>query len=135
MKKPVAKRQQEIETAEVSIQQSSWSGPLPPPQALHEFDQVVPGGAERIMAAWEKETAHRQALEKRQMELTSRELILVAAEAFFSKISALIFVLAALGVSAYAIQLNQPWFAGIFGSSTIAAVVWAFIHTKRGDKK
>lgn len=87
------------------------------------------------MAAWENETAHRQELEKRQMDLTAKELNLVAAEAFFSKTAALIFVLAALGVSAYALHENQPWFAGIIGSGTIAAVVWAFVHNRKPDKK
>lgn len=36
-----------------------WSGPLPPPAALDQFNQIVPGGAERIFLLVEREQAHR----------------------------------------------------------------------------
>ena len=41
----------------------SYQGPLPSPEVLAEFDEVVPGLAERIVVAWETQTAHRQSLE------------------------------------------------------------------------
>lgn len=41
----------------VAMQQ--WSGPLPHPSALAQFDQVVPGVAERIVSMVEQEQAHR----------------------------------------------------------------------------
>lgn len=40
-----------------------WSGPLPPPAALDQFNQIVPGGAERIIAMVEREQAHRIEME------------------------------------------------------------------------
>lgn len=36
-----------------------WSGPLPPPAALEHFNEIIPNGAERIMAMIEREQAHR----------------------------------------------------------------------------
>ena len=36
-----------------------WSGPLPPPAALEQFNQIIPGSAERILAMVEKEQEHR----------------------------------------------------------------------------
>jgi uncharacterized membrane protein len=36
-----------------------WQGPLPPPAALQQFDQIVPHGAERIFAMVEQEQAQR----------------------------------------------------------------------------
>lgn len=37
----------------------SWSGPLPPPGALQQFDAIIPDGANRIMTMIEAEQRHR----------------------------------------------------------------------------
>lgn len=42
-----------------------WSGPLPSPRDLAEFDRVIPGAAERILAQFEKQAAHRMSIEWR----------------------------------------------------------------------
>ena len=42
----------------------SFSGPLPPPEALERYNQIVPGAAERIIAMAESQHDHRQELEK-----------------------------------------------------------------------
>lgn len=36
-----------------------WSGPLPPPAALEHFNQIIPNGAERIIALVEREQENR----------------------------------------------------------------------------
>ena len=37
----------------------TFSGPLPPPESLREYDDVVPGLAREIIDQWKGETAHR----------------------------------------------------------------------------
>ena len=39
------------------------AGPLPHPSILEQYDQVVPGGAERIFRQFELQAAHRQKIE------------------------------------------------------------------------
>ena len=46
----------------ISIKQS-FSGPLPPPEVLGRYSEVVENGAERIMRKFEKQTDHRMELE------------------------------------------------------------------------
>ena len=41
----------------------SFSGPLPPPAMLAQYNDTVPNGAERIMAMAEKQQTHRHGLE------------------------------------------------------------------------
>jgi uncharacterized membrane protein len=41
----------------------SFSGPLPHPEMLQRYNEIVPNGAERIMAQFEQQSAHRRALE------------------------------------------------------------------------
>jgi uncharacterized membrane protein len=42
---------------------SVWSAPLPPPQELEAYNQIIPNGAERILAMAEQQSAHRIELE------------------------------------------------------------------------
>lgn len=46
----------------------SFSGPLPPPEILEKYNQVVPGLAERILSMAEQQSTHRQQLERTVVE-------------------------------------------------------------------
>jgi len=56
------------------IQQAEWTGPMPDPVSLGEFDRIVPGLAARMADEWEAEAAFRrgymttQAKHERRME-------------------------------------------------------------------
>jgi len=45
------------------VQTEYFSGPLPPPSLLARYNDVVPNGAERILAMAERQSAHREKLE------------------------------------------------------------------------
>lgn len=51
--------QQQSRAQAVVAQSAQWSGPLPPPEALQKFNEVIPGGAERILKMAELEQRHR----------------------------------------------------------------------------
>lgn len=42
-----------------SIISAHWSGPLPPATELEQIDQIIPGGADRLLRMAEKEQTHR----------------------------------------------------------------------------
>jgi hypothetical protein len=42
------------------VETTSFQGPLPHPQILSQYDQIVPGSAERIISQWESQSRHRQ---------------------------------------------------------------------------
>lgn len=44
-------------------QQTQFSGPIPHPDVLREYDKIIPGAAERIVAMAEREQEHRHAIE------------------------------------------------------------------------
>jgi uncharacterized membrane protein len=43
---------------------TEFRGPLPPPDLLRQYNEVIPNGAERIIALAEKQSAHRIEMEK-----------------------------------------------------------------------
>jgi len=49
-----------------------FSGPLPHPRILEQYDEVLPGLAERIVTMAEKEQGHRHAMDRGIMGLFSR---------------------------------------------------------------
>src|SRR5438093_9488764 len=44
--------------------EASFSGPLPHPDIVAKFEQVIPGAAERLLRMAEKQSNHRQSLER-----------------------------------------------------------------------
>jgi uncharacterized membrane protein len=52
------------QSSELRIQAATFSGPLPPPDALERYNQILPGAAERIIAMAETQHNHRLGLEK-----------------------------------------------------------------------
>jgi len=47
----------------IIAQQSSFSGPIPPPQFLEKYNEIVPGSAEIIINMAKDQSEHRQSLE------------------------------------------------------------------------
>jgi uncharacterized membrane protein len=52
----------------VTMQTQVYQGPIPPPEVLRGFDDIVPGAAERLIVLAEDESKHRRALEMRSMD-------------------------------------------------------------------
>ena len=50
------------------IESQSFSGPLPHPEILKKYDQIVPDAASRIIKMAEEQSAHRQKLERTTIE-------------------------------------------------------------------
>lgn len=48
---------------QLQVQGTRFQGPLPPPEILLKYNEVLPGAAERIIAMAERNQAHRQMLE------------------------------------------------------------------------
>jgi uncharacterized membrane protein len=48
----------------VRTEAALFSGPIPPPDLLERYNQIIPEGADRILKMAEKQSAHRQKIEK-----------------------------------------------------------------------
>lgn len=52
----------------LALIEHEWCGPLPPPSALQLYEEIVPGGAARLLQMAEAERAHRFACEAKTLE-------------------------------------------------------------------
>src|SRR6218665_122766 len=64
---PKEKQQQLIKDLEVTLRKTHI-GPLPDPETLAQYDQIIPNGGERIMRMAEKQLDHRMESEKKKTE-------------------------------------------------------------------
>lgn len=110
------------------------SGPLPPPELLAGYEQVCPGGADRIIRMAEAEGEHRRRMEEKmfdaQVEFMRRGYFEGRLGQIFAFSIAVIFL---VGGSYVAIR-GEPWAGGLFGSVGIASIVSAFIWGRTNKK-
>jgi uncharacterized membrane protein len=106
---------------------SHFSGPLPPPEIIKEYDKIVKNGAERIFQMAEKEQSHAIHLEN---YITKKRLAQIDRGSFFS------FTLGLAGIisSAYLATLGHDWLAGIIATTTIGSLACAFIIGEKSQK-
>jgi uncharacterized membrane protein len=98
---------------------SIFRGPLPPAEELEKYNQVIPNGADRIMAMAEKEQSHRQNIESLEVNSASSQIKRGQFFGFTMSMSALVFAayLFNMGRDGYAISLvcgNYLVIAGAF---------------------
>ena len=84
----------------ITAVRQEFSGPLPPPNVLQEYDRIVPGAAERILVMAEQQSANRRELERCVIRANSRNETL-------SIIAAVIVVLGAFAWATYAVAKGQ----------------------------
>ncbi len=105
-----------------------FSGPLPPPEILAQYEKILPKAAERILAMAEKQSSHRQAMEQR----------IIYSETFQAKVGmflAFILVISALIIGGYLSLNNHPVNGLVSIIIAIGIIVETFILKRNADKK
>jgi uncharacterized membrane protein len=103
-------------------------GPLPHPAVLKQYDDVVPGAAERIMRMAEQQAMHRQDLEASVIRTDNLKSLLGMVFGF-------IIALVGFGGGLYAAFSGQPFWGGAVSIGTLASVVIAFIYGTRARER
>jgi uncharacterized membrane protein len=106
-------------TKQVFAQQ--FSGPLPQPSDLEYYERIIPGAAERIISLAEKQSEHRQYLEKS----------VILSDIKNSRTGlwcALIIAISGIGSSVFCAAIGQPWAAAALSGTSLAGIVTAFIY-------
>lgn len=107
---------------------SMYSGPIPPPQTLHEYNQIDPTFAERIMKMAETQACHRQNMEKTMIGSSSRDSVLGIVSGFIIGMTSII--------SSYFLGVNgQPLLSGIIGVGGLSGLVSVFIYGTRANSQ
>lgn len=116
--------------AVAKVMQSEFSGPIPPPSIIKEYEAILPGAAERIMSMAEMQSAHRQDMEREIISTESRDSLLGIICAFILGIGCI--------VAAIVIVVLVPENAGaisgsILGVAGMGSIIATFIKSTRSN--
>jgi uncharacterized membrane protein len=105
----------------------SFSGPLPPPEALKRYDEIVPGAAERIIKMAEQQAEHRRSLEQQviKSEIKNSKLGI-----YFGFTIGIVGIIGAIVVAI----LGKQKFGGVIGLASLASLVGVFIYGSKSRK-
>lgn len=121
------KDQQIMVRALVSVSRT-FAGPIPPPDLLAGYNDIIPDGAERILRMAEKQSDHRMEMEK---TVIGRELN----QSGRGQNYAVIIVILVLLISAALIYTDHDLAGGALGVVDLGAIAWVFIAGKYAQKK
>ena len=143
---PALERSQSVEIVSTT---TSWRGPLPPPAVLRQYDDVLPGSAERIMRMMEEQASHRFQAENRRIQIEERRVQVEAdrvqverdrvqiekgsveagsKRAYLGLASGFIISLIMIAIGASVIIWVNPWAGvGVIGTG-VAGLAGVFVH-------
>lgn len=115
--------------AHAEIAATAYAGPIPDANQLSKYEQACPGAADRIIAMAEKQSSHRQEIEKIIVQSNSKSSIMGVIFAFLIGLSTVI--------GGIILAFNGREISGSFiGSAGLVGLVSVFIYgTRFANKK
>ena len=120
---------------QILAQGASFSGPIPPPAILQEYNRITPGLAERIVSMAEKEALHRHEIEHKALTADISDQNKMFSEARLGQICGFIIGLAAIIAGVYTATNGAQWPGGIIGGGGIIGLVSVFIYGRKQPHK
>ena len=105
-----------------------YTGPLPHPAILKQYEEFIPGSAEKIFKIFEKQTRHRHFLEKKNLENSHNQIKTGQYLGFFICLASLI--------SGTICALQGAILPGsLFGTAGVAGLAAVFIYGSKKKEK
>ena len=108
---------------------------IPSPQELEQYKAVDPRFVEYFYNTAEKEQAHRHEMDKAKMKIIRKTESRAERINLWGMVFAFLSIVVCMGVSAWALYLDRPWFAGVFGVIGIASIVSIFVTGKNDQTR
>ena len=125
----------------VAVLATSWTGPLPPPDILQQYDAVVPGAANRILMMAENLRQHRIDMMKAASDREDKALSLVdktlSGDASRSKLGlwlGFVVVLVCIGTAAWLASTGKTVFGLVFFLTPLAGLAGVFVYGTQARK-
>ena len=112
----------------IQAEMHQWSGPLPQPEALERYNQILPGAAERILSMAETQHEHRLTIETNVIDSG------VAAQKLGTILGFVIVMTVVIGGMFLIFEGKST--AGLAAViSSLTALVGVFVYSKREQQK
>ena len=101
---------------------------LPSPQELQLYQQIDPNIIPFLIKTSIKEQEHRHNMDNEKMKILKNSERKNGRMNWWGMFFAFLSLILFMGVAAFALYLDNPWFAGIFGGTAILSVISTFVH-------
>ncbi|MDE0185605.1 MAG: DUF2335 domain-containing protein [Candidatus Poribacteria bacterium] len=119
-------KQQKAELRQLLVESfEQYSGPIPHPQVMKDYQEISPDIVERILTMAEEESNSRRLLEERVIENSHKQIVGGQRGALILGISGL--------AAAVAIAYFNPSWGGAVGISAIASLIISLVVKRRND--
>ncbi len=105
-----------------------YAGPLPPPDILAKFEQILPGAADRILKQAETQTQHRIEIEKMVVSSDIKK-------SFWGLIFGFVLGLSGIGSGVFLATLGFNVFGPLLSGGSLITLVAVFIYGTRSRKQ
>lgn len=106
---------------------------FPSPAEMAEYKKVDPQLVEHIIDTARLEQAHRHKMDDFRIGVVKRTVRRSSKMNWWGMFFAFLALLSLVGLSAFALYLDRPWFAGILTFATVISIVSLFVNA--GTKK
>jgi uncharacterized membrane protein len=102
----------------------SFAGPVPHPDILKGYEELVPGSAARILAQAERQTEHRIAIERTVIDSDTRRSRAGLLYGFVLSLSA-------IGGGCTLVGLGHDWAGATIATAAVASLAGVFVYGSR----
>ena len=108
---------------------------LPTPQELQQYKQIDPTIIAFLIQTSVKEQEHRHNMDKEKLKILKNSERKNGRMNWWGMFFAFLSLILFMGVAAFALYLDKPWFAGIFGGTAILSVISTFVQAGKDNSK
>ncbi|MDE7086539.1 MAG: DUF2335 domain-containing protein [Prevotella sp.] len=101
---------------------------LPSPQDLAAYKDIDPKIVEHLLELTKKEQEHRHYIDNQKMKIIRRTESRTERMNFWGMTFAFLCMVLFIGLTAFALYLDNPWFAGFFGLTSLISIISIFIN-------
>ncbi|ELI1597030.1 DUF2335 domain-containing protein [Vibrio alginolyticus] len=109
---------------QITHHQQHFSGPMPPPEYLAEYEKIVPGIAKELFDGVKEDSAHIRKMQRDALKAQKRDNLL-------GQIFGFLIGIFAIGCGTYAAVNGSPLAGGFIGGGGVAALVAVFVIGKK----
>lgn len=108
---------------------------LPSPQELLQYQQIDSSIIPFLIQTSVKEQEHRHNMDNEKLKILKTSERKNGRMNWWGMFFAFLSLILFMGVAAFALYLDKPWFAGIFGGTAILSVISTFVQAGKETSK
>ena len=123
-----------LSRTDITIVESAWVGPLPPPEILRRLEDIIPGAAERILRMSELQEQHQHRMEETVINIQRAAIV---GDSKRSNVGLCLgFVIAALGLASgtYLALEGHEWPGVVITGMPLTGLAGVFVYGSKARR-